>query len=154
MKKAKRSYYRNYFQEISKQSKNIWYKINEILKNKSKQLEDVFLNENDMILTNQVIVSEQFNKYFVTVAQNLVDDAGETANKFQDYLKNLNEHSMLLKEVEPGEIKKIINNLDTKKASDIFHITPKLLKATSDKIIEPFTFLFNETIKKVRFHKN
>ena len=84
MKKAKSSYYRNYFQEISKQSKNIWYKINEILKNKSKQLEDVFLNENDMILTNQVIVSEQFNKYFVTVAQNLVDDIGETVNKFQD----------------------------------------------------------------------
>ena len=27
---------------------------------------------------------------------------------------------MLLKEVEPGEIKKIINNLDTKKVTDIF----------------------------------
>ena len=37
-----------------------------------------------MTLTNQVIVSEQFNKYFVTVAQNLVDDIGETVNKFQD----------------------------------------------------------------------
>ena len=57
-----------------------------------------------MILTNQVIVSEQFNKYLVPVAQNLVDGIGQTANKFQDYLKNLNEHSMFLKEVEPGEI--------------------------------------------------
>ena len=102
--KSKRSYYRNYFQGNSKQSKNIWNEINEILKNKSKQLEDVFLNENGMILTNQVIVSEQFNKCFVTVAQNLVDDIGETANKFQGYLKNPNEHIMSLKELEPGEI--------------------------------------------------
>ena len=30
----------------------------------------------------------------------------------------------------------------------LFDITPKLLKAASDKIIEPLTFLFNETIKK------
>ena len=104
IEKSKRSYYRNYFLENSKQSKNIWHKINEILRNKSKQLEDVFLNENGMILTNQVIVSEQFNKYLVPVAQNLVDGIGQTANKLQDYLKNLNEHSMFLKEVEPGEI--------------------------------------------------
>ena len=64
----------------------------------------VFLNENGMILTNKVIVSEQFNEHFVTVAQKLVDDIGETANKFQDFLKNPNEHSMFLKEVEPDEI--------------------------------------------------
>ena len=36
-----------------------------------------------------------------------------------------------------------------KKASDIFDISPKLLKASSDKIIEPLTFLINGTIKKV-----
>ena len=55
-------------------------------------------------------------------------------------------NNMFLKEVEPGEIKKIINNLDIK--NDIFDITPKLLKAASEKIIEPLTYLFNETIKK------
>ena len=55
---------------------------------------------------------------------------------------------MFLKEVESDETKKIINNLDIKKACDIFDITPKLLKTASDKIIEPFTFLFSETIKK------
>ena len=56
--------------------------------------------------------------------------------------------SLHLKKVEPGKIKKILNNLDIKKPSDIFDITPKLLKAASEKIIEPLTYLFNETIKK------
>lgn len=49
------------------------------LRIKKKNLEDMFLNEDGMILTNQVFVSEQLNKYFVTVAQSLVDDIGETA---------------------------------------------------------------------------
>ena len=39
----------------------------------------MFLNEDGIILTNQVILSEQLNKYFVTVAQSLLDDIGETA---------------------------------------------------------------------------
>ena len=56
--------------------------------------------------------------------------------------------SLRLKKVEPGEIKKIINDLNIKKPGDIFDITPKLLKAASEKIIEPLTSLFNETIKK------
>ena len=55
---------------------------------------------------------------------------------------------MFLKEIEPAEIKKIINNLDIERASDIFDISPKLLKVASEKSIEPLTFLFNETIKK------
>ena len=89
-----------------------------------------------MIVTNQVIFFEQFSKYFVNVAQNLVDDVGETVNKLQDYLKL-------------GKIKKkLINNLDIKKAGDIFDITLKLLKAASGKIMEPLIFLYNETIQK------
>ena len=56
---------------------------------------------------------------------------------------------MFLKEVESGKIKKYISNLDIKKASDIFNISPKCLKVPSDKIIEPLTFLLNETIRKV-----
>ena len=125
------------------------HKINEILKNKSKQLENVFLNENGMILTNQVIVSDRSIKCLVTVAKDIVDDIGEIANKFQDYLKNPNEHSMFLKEIGPSEIKKIINNLDIQKANDIFDITPTLLKVASDRTTELFTFLFNKRTKKV-----
>ena len=40
---------------------------------------------------------------------------------------------MFLKEVEPGEIKKLTNNLDIKKANDIFDISPNLLKVASHK---------------------
>ena len=47
---------------------------------------------------------------------------------------------MFLKEVEPDEIKEIINNLDNKKASNIFDITPKILKAASEKLLNHLHF--------------
>ena len=52
--------------------------------------------------------------YFVTLAQNVVDGIWGSADKLQDYLKNPDEQCMYLKEVDPGEILKIINNLDIK----------------------------------------
>lgn len=77
-----------------------------------------------------------------------VDDIEENTNQFHDYSKNLNEHTMYIKEVESGEIKININNLDTKKARENFYISAKLWKAPSDKTIKLLTFLFNKTIKE------
>ena len=104
MKKAKGATTETISKKILNNQKIFGIKLMKYLRIKANSLEDVFLNENGMILTNQVIVSVQFNNYIVTVDQNLVDDIGETANKFQDYVKNSNEHSMFLKEVKPGEI--------------------------------------------------
>lgn len=77
-----------------------------------------------------------------------VDDIKKNKNQFQDYSKNPNEHNMYIKELESGEIKININNLDTKKARENFYVSPKPWKAPSDKIIELLTFLFNKTIKE------
>ena len=62
-------------------------------------------------------------------------------------LKNPNEHSMYLTEIEPDEIKIQIKNLNSKKASDFFGISANFLKFAGDKIIQPLTFLFNESIR-------
>ena len=43
----------------------------------------------------------------------------------------------------------ILSNINLSLNIDIFDITPKLPKAALNRIIEPLTFLFNETIKKV-----
>ena len=41
----------------------------------------------------------------MTVAEKLTKQIGQTNNKYQDYLKNWNEHSMYITEIEPDEIK-------------------------------------------------
>ena len=91
-------------------------------------------------------MASQFNNYFVTVAEKLTIKIGQTNNKYQDYLKNPNEHSMYLTEIEPDEIKIQIKNLNSKKASDFFGISANFLKFADDKIIQPLTFLFNASV--------
>ena len=77
--------------------------------------------------------------YFVTITQNLVDDIGETGSKSQNYLQNPNEHSIFLKEVEPGEIKNM-NKLHIKEVSDIFDITRKLQRQHQIKLLSHLRF--------------
>ena len=90
----------------------------------------------------------QFNNFFVTVVKKLTKKIVETNNKYQDYLKNPNEHSMCLTEIGPDETKTPIKNLNSKKASNIFGgILPNFLKFAGDKIIQPSVFLFIESIR-------
>ena len=51
----------------------------------------------------------------------------ETINKFEDYLQNSNKHNLFMKEPDLEEVNKYLNNLDMKKANDIYGISPKLI---------------------------
>ena len=51
------------------------------------------IKENGVIICNQKVVSNKFNNYFVSVAQNLLRELVEPNNKFQDYLKDSQEFS-------------------------------------------------------------
>ena len=68
-----------------------------------------------MTISGTTKIANKFNNYFTNVPQELLKKLGKRNNKFQDYLKNSNEHSLFLKEGEPGEVLKILNSLNTKK---------------------------------------
>ena len=55
------------------------------------------IKENGAIISNQKVVSNKFNNYFVSVAQNSLKELGEPNNKFQVYLNDPNTHSFFLK---------------------------------------------------------
>ena len=126
---------REYFQKHAKNSKETWKKINQILNNKISGSDNIYLSENGIIITDPKQVANQFNNYFVTVTEKLTEKIGQTNNKYQDYLKNPNEHSMHRTEIESDEIRTQIQNLNSKKISDIFRIAANFLKFAGDKII-------------------
>ena len=137
---------REYFQKHAKNSKETWNKINQILNNKKSGSDNIYLSENGIIITDPKQVANQFSNYFVAVAKKLTKKIGQTNNKYQDYLKNSNEHSLYLTEMEPYQIRTQIQNLNSKKTIDIFGISANFLKLAGDKIIQPLTFLFNESL--------
>ena len=108
--------------------------INELLNRKPNKNDHIVINENGAIICNQKVVANKFNNYFVNVAHNLLRELGEPNNKFHDYLKDPNTHSFFLKETTPAEVQKLLNNLNTRKASDIYGISPKLVKLSSEPI--------------------
>ena len=133
-------------------AKKSWTGINTILHRRSKQKNsDIFLNVDGKLVTDQKVVSKLFNNYFVNVADNLAKKIPKPTTKYQDYLKNPNEHSIYLHETTPDEVEKIIGKLDSKKAADIYGMSSNLIKEGGTVIAEIITFLFNMSIAQGKF---
>ena len=64
-------------------------------------------------------------------------------------MKNPNKHSFFLKEVDPEEVHKLLLKLNTKKkSSDIFGISPKLIKLSAEFAKGHLSLIFNESFKE------
>ncbi len=67
------------------------------------KVSDISLNINGKLFTDQNIVVDKMNKYFINVADNLAKEIPQPNSNFQDYLVNPNEHSIYLTEISPDE---------------------------------------------------
>ena len=111
--------YKQYFQANLSNSKKIWKGINGILHRYKCISKTILLNINGKIITDQKIISNSFNQYFVNVADNLANKMPNKNTKFQDYLKNPNKTELFLKETTPHDI----NELNINKSNDIYGIS-------------------------------
>ena len=151
-KKSQKQFHIEYFQKYANNAKKAWSGINTILHKKKKQkTSDIFLNVNGKLITDQKIVSKLFNNYFINVADNLAKKIPKPNTKYQDYLKNPNEHTIYLHETTPDEVENIIAKLDPNKAADIYGISTKLVKDGGIVMTEIITFLFNMSISQGKF---
>ena len=112
--KSKKNYLRSYFQENSKNSKETWTKINQLLLKNKNAKNDILLSKKGLIISHQKTVANKFNDYFINVVQNLLKDLRKSNNEFQDYLKNLNKH-FFLEDVDPEEVHKLPFKIKYKK---------------------------------------
>ena len=148
LKNAKQEYISKHINDNLGNSRKIWKAINEIIHNKfTRDTTDIYLDDNGNIITNQKLVANRFNKFYTNVAKNLVKKLGKPNTKYQDYLKNPNEHSIFLSETDPGEVAKLLSNLDTSKSGDIYGITPKLMTLASNELAPNLSKIFNKCIQ-------
>ena len=132
----------------------MWTKINERLKKKTKINEDIYLPDNRTTLLDTNKVVSNFNDYLINVSQNPLKNLGKTNNQFQDYLTNPCEHSLFLKETEPGEVLQILKSLNLEKSTDIFGISPKLIKRPAEVLKTHIATLLNYSINQGIFPNN
>ena len=101
--------------------------------------------------TDQKVVSKMFNNYYINVAGNLEKKIPKPKTKFQDYLKNPNEHSIYLKETTPAEVNKLTCDLDANKAPDLYGISAKIVKMGGYIMDSIISYLFNMSINHGKF---
>ena len=144
----KKAFFASYFETNVANAKKLWKGINEIIHNKlNRNNAEIYLDDNGNILTDQKTVANRFNKFYSNVADNLLKKLGESPTKYQDYLHNPNEHSIFFTETDPGEVAKIILNLDASKSGDLYGITPRLIKMAPE-MGTNLSIIFNIAIEK------
>ena len=149
---SKKKYFAWYFKTNINNSKKIWKGINEIIHNKhARSSEAIFLDDDGQIITDQKKVANRFNKFYTTIADKLVTKLGKPTTKFQDYLRNPNEHSIFLNETEPGEISILLSKLDVTKSGDIYGITPRLIKDAGPAMVSNLCIIFNKCLTSGTF---
>ena len=148
LRKSRKQYLKQYFIKHANNLKKTWNGINNILHLQGKiKVSDIFLNIDGKLVTDQKTVVNKMNNYFINVADNLAQKIPKHNTKYQDFLKNPNEHSIYLTEATSYEISKIIHDLSNSKSGDIYGNTSTLVKLGGPVLIQILTL--NKIVQQV-----
>ncbi|XP_062612802.1 uncharacterized protein LOC134274545, partial [Saccostrea cucullata] len=159
--KLKNKSVNNYFLERctgGPKSKDFWPTIKPFLTNKgSCAQKDTVLLENDVIETDQSKIPGIFNDFFVNVAKNIgnsnlsTDDNHPSVKAIRENLPQLSDQSFQFKPIDEEFISKQISKINTRKATGIDGISPKILHYAKPVIISPLTKLVNMSLSSSVF---
>jgi hypothetical protein len=99
---------------------------------------------------------EDFNKYFLSITENILQDVRCTDKRGSNINKNPNYYLLNLfhkpfasrkfKNTSPKEIVKIINSLKIKESSGYDEVSTEILKISSPFISSPLSYIFNKSM--------
>ena len=116
---------------------------------------DTILFEEGKLVNDQQEICDIFDNFFVNVAKNIGENSIPVNSQHSSITKvqeNNITHSILdFKPIEESFISKQINKLSLKKATGHDGISAKILKFAKPVVLQPITFLINETIKVSEF---
>ena len=143
---AKKSYYKSKFEESQGNIRQTWKLINEITnKNKpSSDLPDNFMKDGN-IITDPIEIANNFNEYFVNVGPKLAAKISPNSVNFSSYLPASNQDSIFLDPITENEVKIEFDQLKVNKSGGYDEMSPRVLKAISNTVVKPLTYIYNQT---------
>ena len=152
LRKTKKEFYNNLNVKYITENKLFWKTVKPSFTDKTLKDERITLVENNKVVSDESKLVEIFSKYFGNIVQNLgIDGLTNTSSdndavtirqaieKYQNHpsikviwenIDTTNNFSFDL--INPGSITKIINNLDTSKATEPGHFPTKIIKDNKD----------------------
>ena len=153
IKLAKKNYFDNCFSKYKSDIKNTWSTINNIL-NKKNSGQD-FPSHFDICgvnVSNDLIICNEFNKYFVNIGPQLADKIRQIKGRsFKDYLKKPSKTNFRFQPVTPDTIIKVIDSLKPKTSQGFDRISNKLLKFIKSEVSGPLSNIFNQCVHEGSF---
>ena len=142
---SKKNFYQNYFNENNNNLRKVWLGIKEIINIKAKtNASPVCVMEKNDMITDPTGVSNTFNKYYSSVAENILNKRIHVGDgNFNKYMPDPLPNSLFLSEVDADEVKKLINSFDTNKATGPCSIPPKILNIICENIASPISKIAN-----------
>ena len=154
-------YYNNKLANSTNKPKTTWSIIKTITSNKNNPNGILMMEIDGKITTHHQTIAEEFNNYYVSVADNitnnnLVNNTVGDLNKNNplSYLYSAFQQSftnMKLKNTTTGEIGKIIKELKSKRSCGYDEITTEILKISSPFIVSPLTYICNRMLSTGTF---
>ena len=146
LKKSKKKYYSEYFEEHTNNIKKTWSGIKEIVNLKNSDSHKITqLNIEGVIIDNAKEIATNFNDFFVNVGPDTDSKIPVSVNITPEhFLKDRNASEFLISYVTEDEILEIIKSLENKSTGPN-SIPLKLLKIIPDLIIKPLCRLINKS---------
>ncbi len=134
------------------------------MSDKGETYHEIMLCKDDIIVSDPEIMASMFNDYFTTVTDGIgitKEINGiwitEIIEKYKSHLSNIkisNKYSgnlFTLKQVSVNNIKKLLSNMNPRKATGFDQLLPKLLRIAGSAIAPSMTALVNNTILCAQF---
>ena len=144
LKQSKTNYYNHYFEINWNSIKNTLKGIKSILNIKSISADNLkSLTVDGTTISNTIAISNIFNNYFSSIANNAKHNISFSHKHFSDFLKNRSNISFFVSPTDQKEIENVISSLDSNKSVGPNSIPTKVLKLLKNETSSQLTEIFN-----------
>ena len=148
IKRAKKKYYCDKFENLSRDIKATWRVINSLIK-PIKNRNSLKLLIDDVLIDDPTILTNSFNDHFVSIAPSLASNIPNVNTDPTSYIAR-NQNSFRYFTCTYEEVTSIIRNLKNKKGS-LEEIPVTILKKITDLVSPILSMLFNQSVSSSSF---
>lgn len=148
MRKSRRKYFNNQIKNCSNAGKKLWEIINNVVLNKSKGNKIHSIKLNNEVINNTEEITNKFNKYFVSIGQNLSSNFYNTVTDSTDQELYSITNPFELKLTNITEIVNIIKKLNSKSATGYDNISVRFIQKFISELSPIYCKIINLTFSE------
>ena len=154
-RQSKKNHFQTLFSQNVNNLKSTWKGIRQIINIKSKDN-----NSPNAIMVNKTLntdpkqIANHFNQYFSSIAKTLQGKIYHSRQDFTKYLTDPNEKNFFIEPTDEREIKQVIKNMSSNKASGPHSIPNEVLLLIADLIAYPLSRLINLSFSEGIYFEN